>query len=67
MSFNPDHAKQAQEVIFSRKTNKITYSPLYFNNATVKPTHLQVYRKLFFYEHVNNEIVKETIRYNASL
>lgn len=60
MSFNPDHAKQAQEVIFCRKTNKITYPPLYFNNAAVKPTHLQVYRKLFFYEHVNNKIVKET-------
>ena len=41
MSFNPDRAKQAHKVIFSRKTNKIVHSPLYFNNPTVKLTHTQ--------------------------
>ena len=41
MSFNPDRAKQAQEVIFSRKANKIIHSPLYINNATVKLAHAQ--------------------------
>ena len=35
------HLKQAQEVIFSRKANKIIHSPLYINNATVKLTHAQ--------------------------
>ena len=32
--FNP--AKQDQEFIFFRKTNKSTYPHLYFNNAAVK-------------------------------
>ena len=41
MSFNPDWAKQTQEVIFSRKTNKIVHSLFYFNSATVKLTHTQ--------------------------
>ena len=34
--FNPDPKKQAQEVIFSRKTNKIDHPPLYFNQNLVK-------------------------------
>lgn len=39
VSFNQDRDKQAQEVIFSRKTNKIAYPPLLFNNETVRATH----------------------------
>ena len=35
MSFNPDLAKQATEVVFSRKTKPINHPPLYFNNSTV--------------------------------
>ena len=35
MSFNPDPTKQAQEVIFSRKTKKSSHPPLVFNNANV--------------------------------
>ena len=31
MKFTHDSNKQAQEVIFSRKTNKIDHPPLYFN------------------------------------
>ena len=31
MRFNPDPNKQAQEVTFSRKINKIDHPPLYFN------------------------------------
>ena len=34
MPFNPDQTKQIHKVIFSRKTNKIVHSPLYFNNET---------------------------------
>ena len=34
--FNPDPKKQAQEVIFSRKNNKINHPPLYFNENLVK-------------------------------
>ena len=36
MRFNPDPKKQAQEVIFSRKINKIDHPPLYFNDKLVK-------------------------------
>ena len=36
MRFNPDPNKQAQEVIFSRKINKIDHPPLYFNQNLVK-------------------------------
>ena len=34
--FNPDSKKQAQEVIFSRKINKMDYPLLYFNQNLVK-------------------------------
>ena len=36
MRFNPDPNKQAQEVIFRRKINKIDHSPLYFNQNLLK-------------------------------
>ena len=36
MKFNPDLKKQAQEVIFSRKINKIDHLPLHFNQNLVK-------------------------------
>ena len=36
MSFNPDRTKQAQEIIFSRKKNATTHSPLFFNNSVIK-------------------------------
>ena len=36
MSFNPDRTKQTQKVIFSRKKNKATHPPLFFNNSEVK-------------------------------
>ena len=39
VSFNQDQDKQAQEVIFSRKTNKSVYPSLLFNNETVRATH----------------------------
>ena len=32
MSFNADHKKRAQEVIFSRKSKAISHPPLVFNN-----------------------------------
>ena len=41
MPFNPDKAKQVQEVIFSRKTNRIIYPPLYFSNEVVKLMHAE--------------------------
>ena len=36
MKFNPYPNKPAQEVIFSRKINKIYHPPLYFNQNLVK-------------------------------
>ena len=36
MRFNPDPNKQAQEVIFSRKNNKIDHPLLYFNQNLIK-------------------------------
>ena len=35
MSFNPDPKKQAQEVIFSRKSKATSHPPLVFNNNNV--------------------------------
>ena len=55
---------QYTSVIFSRKTNKITHSPFYLNNSTVKLTHtqkrlgLQLDGKLSFSEYTNNKISK---------
>ena len=36
MSFNSDRSKQAQEVIFSRKINKVHHPPLLFSNSTIQ-------------------------------
>ena len=41
MSFNPDPSKQAQEVIFSRKTKKEYHPPLAFNNNNALETNSQ--------------------------
>ena len=58
--FNPDPNKQAQEVIFSRKINKIDHPPLYFNQNFVKSSsthkHLEMLldTRLDFYLHLKN-------------
>ena len=41
MSFNPDPSKQAQEVIFSRKTKKLNHPPLTFSKSTVSQSTYQ--------------------------
>ena len=38
MSLNPDPSKQAQEIIFSRKTRKINNPPLTFSKSNVSQT-----------------------------
>ena len=38
MGFNPDPNKQAQEVIFSKKTKKEYHPPITFNNNNVSET-----------------------------
>ena len=41
MEFNPDPSKQTQEIIFSRKTNKISHSSSRYNNSIVSQTSYQ--------------------------
>ena len=59
MNFNPDPTKQAQEVIFSRKTKKLLHPPLVFDNANVTQSinqkHLGIIldSKLTFENHIN--------------
>ena len=36
MIFNPDLSKQAQEVIFSRKVNKLLHPTILFNNIPLR-------------------------------
>ena len=36
MFYNPDPSKQAQEVIFSQKINKLYHPSLSLNNSTVQ-------------------------------
>ena len=35
MSFNPEVTKQAQEEVFSLKSQKVTHTTVYFNNSPV--------------------------------
>ena len=50
MIFNPDLSKQAQEVIFSRKTNKISHPNTTFNAVPVARTSYQKYLDLYLDE-----------------
>ena len=47
MNFNPDHSKQAQEIIFSRKIQENFHPPFYFNNIKVEQTALQKHLGIF--------------------
>ena len=64
MSFNPDPIKQAQEIIFSRKTSKRNHPGLTFNNnivnLTTKHKHLGMIfdSKLSFDEHLKSALKK---------
>ena len=43
MTFNPDRSKQAREIIFSRKSKKVTHPPLLFNNSNVPQVNSQTH------------------------
>ena len=62
MSFSPDPSKQAQEVIFSRKINKVYHPPLLFNNSTVRQIsaqkHLWIHLDEELKHHINEKISK---------
>ena len=64
MSFNPDRSKQAQEVIFSRKTSIQSHPVLTFGNSPVIKTihhkHLGLIlrKKSNFLEHLKEKMSK---------
>ena len=64
MSFNSDVSKLAQEVIFSKKAQKLFHPTVLFNNIPVKHSavqkHLGVYlhEKLNFITHITEKILK---------
>ena len=61
MPFNPDVSKQAQEVIFSKRAQKLFHLTVLFNNIPVQCStvqkHLGVYRdeKLNFNTHITEK------------
>ena len=48
MRFNPDPNEQAQEVIFSRKINKIDHPLLYFNQNLLKSSTTRKHLRMVF-------------------
>ena len=64
MGFNPVVSKQAQEVIFSSKLQKISHLSIYFNfnpiNQVLSRKHLRMIldTKLNFQEHIKNILSK---------
>ena len=64
MSFNPDITKQAQEVIFSRKSKKTGHPRVHFSHALIAHTnchkHLGMYldEKLNFLQHIKEKTSK---------
>ena len=64
MSFNLDVSKQAQQVIFSKRTKKLFHPTVLFNNIPVQHStvqkHLGVYldEKLNFNTHITEKIGK---------
>ena len=64
MTFDPDHSKQAQEIIFSRKLKKVTQPHLLFNNNNVSEVNFQTHIraildvKLIFEGHLKNAFNK---------
>ena len=65
MIFNLDKSKQAQEIIFSRKTQKVIHPPAIFNKMTVVHSschiHLGIYldEKLNFSNHIKEKFQKQ--------
>ena len=53
MSFNPDKSKQAQEIIFSRKTQKVIHPPAVFNNISVAHSSCQKHSGVFLDVKIN--------------
>ena len=60
MNFNPDPSKQAQELLFSRKTSSKPYPSLNFNDNPVHQVNLGLFSdpKLRFDEHIRSILIK---------
>ena len=64
MSFNPDHSKQAKEIVFSKKRSTTQLPELIFNNNIVSSTdshkHLGMIldSKLTFNQHIKEKHVQ---------
>ena len=54
MSFNPEVTKQAQEVVFSRKRQKVTHPTVYFNNSPVTQSSSQKHLGIRLDEKLNS-------------
>ena len=61
MIFNPDITKQAQEVVFSRKTDKVNHMPLTFNAIPVAQTSHQKHLGLYSDEKLNLITIQEKL------
>ena len=58
MYFHPDSSKQDQEVIFSRKINKVYLPPLLFNNSTVQQISSQKHLGIHLDEELTFKLMK---------
>ena len=63
MQFNTDTKKQANEVIFTRKSNRCTYPPVTFNNNIITTCPHQKYLGVVFCSKLDFSIhIKQKIR-----
>ena len=64
MYFNPDKSKQAQEIIFFYKTQKVIHPPAIFNNMPVVSSFCQKHLGIYLDEKLNfSNHIKERYRY----
>ena len=61
MSFNPDKSKQAQEVRFSCKTQRVIHPPAIFSNMLVVCSSFQKHLGIYLDEKLNFPNIKEKI------
>ena len=62
MPFNPDKSKQAQEVIFSRKNQRVIHPPTIFNNMSVVHSSRQKHLGIYLDEELNfSNLIKDRI------
>ena len=69
MSFNPDKSKQAREIIFSRKTQKLIHPPAIFNNMLVVRSSFQKHLSKYLDEKLNfpNHIKEKNSKANKGI